>query len=669
MVYIQHTGRLDYNDCPPLSQYTGWPTWESVERARLEAGVDGDRGHAVNNCAAMSVLFQLTWTATDSFFFMITVDLMLNLITSPFGSTSKRWRFYHGWTWTISILLAVALYLTGDWGVSFDSVLEDFCWHKNFGRTDTAENSNRWLTGEGILGMNIVYGLSGFYNLAALLVSCYSYYKLNSLTEGQRQVRAATIKEGIMVTLVCALWWMVLFGFVYHSVLSHTQEIVENTQMHKAPTDYQTGDRFWVVIWAFVVGGRNIVTPLVWQLVVWKVHGEHGDSADAGGGGGGKDLNQILQDELLFFTGLGIRHVVRDSAPRGYTRDSVSIEQRDDKLEIDLEVAANWELQNESVFYKSFQRVFLKGREDIDGFPDTLKEQMQNFKFKSYRPQKFAQLRRLFAQEDRTATAPPSPQGQRQGQAAAAAGASADQIDDVLHSAMDHYEAGDFSGGASGAFMYFSNDKRYIVKQMTEEEKDVLLEMLDEYYLHMRANPDSLLLRVVQCNQVQMYQACSKVPLLKKCMKGRLWFMVFENLNFNALQDTMEELRMADLRTSGGLRMRTSSAADVADDGAGTDSESESELRARAGKALKESMLQYDLKGSWVNRTTITKGPPAQSGAVGTLKDGDLHEQIYLQKEERNALIEQLRKDTEFLSKATGRGIMDYSLLLGIKRR
>ena len=100
-----------------------------------------------------------------------------------------------------------------------------------------------------------------------------------------------------------------------------------------------------------------------------------------------------------------------------------------------------------------------------------------------------------------------------------------------------------------------------------------------------------------------------------------------------------------------------------------TDSESESALRARAGKALKESMLQYDLKGSWVNRTTITKGPPAQSGAVGTLKDGDLHEQIYLQKEERNALIEQLRKDTEFLSKATGRGIMDYSLLLGIKRR
>eukprot|EP01043_Picozoa_sp_COSAG02_P013777 COSAG02_NODE_557_length_20379_cov_6.688215_9_plen_335_part_00 len=185
----------------------------------------------------------------------------------------------------------------------------------------------------------------------------------------------------------------------------------------------------------------------------------------------------------------------------------------------------------------------------------------------------------------------------------------------------------------------------------------MLLKMLDSYYKYMTENPDSLLLRVVQCNQVQMYQGCSSVPVLRSILRGRLYFMVFENLNHDSLQETMDEIRQV-----------SSLVDDQANAGGEGERESEAQLRARAGAVLKESMLQYDLKGSWVNRTTITKGPPAQSGAVGTLKDGDLHEQLYLPKDQRNALMAQLYKDTKFLS-TTGRGIMDYSLLLGIKKR
>jgi len=113
---------------------------------------------------------------------------------------------------------------------------------------------------------------------------------------------------------------------------------------------------------------------------------------------------------------------------------------------------------------------------------------------------------------------------------------------------MEHYEASDFSGGASGAFMYFSNDKRYIVKQMSHEEHTLLLKMLDDYHAHMRDNPNSLLLRVVQCNRVQMYQGCAKVPVVGKCLMGRLYFMVFENVSIGALEETMDELRIPDVR-------------------------------------------------------------------------------------------------------------------------
>ncbi len=395
-------GQLDYTDCPTLSIYTGWPTWAKVESARTQStmggGVDGDRGYAVNNCAAMSVLFQLTWTATDSFFFMITIDLLLNLLTSPFGSTRKRWIFYHGWTWAVSIILAVWLYASGDWGVSFDSILEDFCWHRNFGRLNatSAPNSNEYLTGNGILGSNLVYGLSLFYNLVALLVSLYSYFKLRisrTLTQGQREVREGIIKEGIMVTVVCGLWWVVLFGVLYHSVLQRSPSIMEKTRMQDAATDYALGDRFWVVIWAFVLGGRNAITPLVWQLVVWKVQRggiEHADDTNA------KELTEILQNELLFFTGLGIRMAVRDASPGGYNRDSVSVDSPDESISVKLDEAGLYEKTHETAFFRSFQPVFLKGQDQEIGFPQELKSQMEQFKFKSYRPRTFAALRRLF---------------------------------------------------------------------------------------------------------------------------------------------------------------------------------------------------------------------------------------------------------------------------------
>ena len=66
----------------------------------------------------------------------------------------------------------------------------------------------------------------------------------------------------------------------------------------------------------------------------------------------------------------------------------------------------------------------------------------------------------------------------------------------------------------------------------------------------------------------------------------------------------------------------------------------------------------YDLKGSWVERW-------AKPGS-STLKDKDFmkaNEKINISSDARSRLLEQLRKDVEFLS---SHGLVDYSLLLGI---
>ena len=78
-----------------------------------------------------------------------------------------------------------------------------------------------------------------------------------------------------------------------------------------------------------------------------------------------------------------------------------------------------------------------------------------------------------------------------------------------------------FDGGASGAIMFFSADKRYIIKQVEKAERETLVKLLPGYHEHMRENDGStMLLRVLQCCSIRMY-------------RKELNFMVTENLFYH----------------------------------------------------------------------------------------------------------------------------------------
>ena len=53
--------------------------------------------------------------------------------------------------------------------------------------------------------------------------------------------------------------------------------------------------------------------------------------------------------------------------------------------------------------------------------------------------------------------------------------------DSELHKSMESFKVQNFTGGASGAFMYYSADKRFIVKQIDHKEMSRMLKMLDDY--------------------------------------------------------------------------------------------------------------------------------------------------------------------------------------------
>ncbi|KDO32428.1 hypothetical protein SPRG_22110 [Saprolegnia parasitica CBS 223.65] len=184
------------------------------------------------------------------------------------------------------------------------------------------------------------------------------------------------------------------------------------------------------------------------------------------------------------------------------------------------------------------------------------------------------------------------------------------------------------SEGASGAFMFFSQDQQLIVKSMSPGEASFLQSIAPEYGSYLLSHPDSLLTRFYGCHSVQLYGST-------------FYFVVMANL-FSDNSKTIHR--------------------------------------------------RYDIKGSWVNRSAKqpTKGKSvtcrhcngkfifgvadAESNAcplrVGgnhepnvILKDNDLTQKVRLNEAEAEELYAHICKDASFLA---SHGIMDYSLLMGV---
>jgi hypothetical protein len=60
------------------------------------------------------------------------------------------------------------------------------------------------------------------------------------------------------------------------------------------------------------------------------------------------------------------------------------------------------------------------------------------------------------------------------------------------------------ASGASGSFFFFSHDRRFIVKTMTQTELVFMEKLIPDYYKHIKANPKSLLARVYGIYTVKM---------------------------------------------------------------------------------------------------------------------------------------------------------------------
>eukprot|EP00457_Paulinella_chromatophora_P002321 gb/GEZN01002325.1/.p1 GENE.gb/GEZN01002325.1/~~gb/GEZN01002325.1/.p1 ORF type:complete len:810 (+),score=82.45 gb/GEZN01002325.1/:142-2430(+) len=170
-------------------------------------------------------------------------------------------------------------------------------------------------------------------------------------------------------------------------------------------------------------------------------------------------------------------------------------------------------------------------------------------------------------------------------------------------------ESSRFSGGASTATYYRSADQRFLLKSLTKQESVILLDFLPAYKSYMQSHPRSRLPKFV-----------GMVVVGLESQKLVVIYVVMEN--FFAHAGRMDAV--------------------------------------------------YDLKGSKYKRCCLAadqrKEFKATRRSAFIMKDVDFRlnqEKLYLVPSDRQALISDLKQDSEFLKV---HGFMDYSLLLGLQR-
>ncbi|KAL3241629.1 1-phosphatidylinositol-4-phosphate 5-kinase [Nakaseomyces bracarensis] len=206
------------------------------------------------------------------------------------------------------------------------------------------------------------------------------------------------------------------------------------------------------------------------------------------------------------------------------------------------------------------------------------------FKFKDYCPEVFRELRALFGLDPA----------------------------DYLVSLTSKYILSELnSPGKSGSFFYFSRDYKYIIKTIHHAEHLHLRKHIQEYYNHVKENPDTLICQFYGLHRVKM-----PISFQNKIKHRRIYFLVMNNLLPPHL----------------------------------------------------DMHMTFDLKGStWGRETKVDhKRLEEDTSYRPVLKDVNWlnqNQKIYFGPLKSKKFLIQLKKDVDLLAKLN---TMDYSLLLGI---
>lgn len=198
-------------------------------------------------CSRLAFVTQVTLLAGECWYLVVSIDVIVDLIASPFNNATLRLVAYHVIIWGVSITMGIVLVTTGEAG---HSVTFNWCWRKSFADEGQDEDA-------GLYGALYLYGQVVVIYSFSLAVWFAARFSLNKGIPRTYLVREKRIKQGKGIVLGFSVYWSV-FGALYTVILF-------------GDVDESKTTGHWVCIWlafSLLLCSRGLVDFIIWKLYI-----------------------------------------------------------------------------------------------------------------------------------------------------------------------------------------------------------------------------------------------------------------------------------------------------------------------------------------------------------------------------------------------------------------
>ncbi|KAG7387929.1 phosphatidylinositol-4-phosphate 5-kinase-like protein 1 [Phytophthora pseudosyringae] len=429
-----------------------------------------DQASSSVQCRDMGIIVDFFLTGQETYMLIFAIDLLLAL-KNPFSASKGQMTKYHIFGGLWSLICAVISHFDTQYA------LFGFCWLSSSGdilnRPHNPANGGEASNGTPTAGI--------FFALYIVVVYCTSLIAIvrtwNTFVRGLPDTfrTRKRIQRHLKYYVGCyfGYWTLVLACYAVFSLLPHSS------------TDGKGGIRcrVWHLLSCLLLA-KGMVHALIWTRtsnilrIIEQLRRDGTANLPSEDGNWDDNINWALRLEILTNTTKGICQSVDRAERQARASAESSIRSVSAVSGSSLEEGINGSSAGQDDYcdrkesYTQIEELILEKRNDQRAHgPRT-----EGVVFKDFAPHVFRRLR----EEAKVSSA-------------------------SYRNSLQQTTKERVSEGKSGAFFYFTEDRKYVVKTLTNEELKSLLGILPKYYTFMKRNPDTFMTRFFGCHGLTMY--------------------------------------------------------------------------------------------------------------------------------------------------------------------
>ncbi|CAI5726204.1 unnamed protein product [Hyaloperonospora brassicae] len=425
-----------------------------------------DQASTSVRCADIGIIVDFFLTGQETYMLIFAIDLLL-VLKNPFSASKGQMTKYHIFGGLWSLLCAVVSH--------FDTryALFGFCWLRSSCDVLTRAHDEE----SHAHGSDSPIASGVFFAMYITVVYCTSLIAIvrtwNTFVKGLPDtfLTRKRIQRHLKYYVGCyfGYWTLVLACFTLFNVLPHSTGSGGSLRC-----------RMWHILSCLLLA-KGLVHALIWTRtsnilrIIQQLRTDGTDECPARDDGWDDNINWALRLEILTNTTKGISQ----SVDRAEEQARASVESSSQLASAipgsSLEegsIGRSVDYCDRKESYTQIEELILENRNDNRAHgPRT-----EGVVFKDFAPHVFRRLR----EEAKVSS------------------------ESYRHS-LQQTTKERVSEGKSGAFFYFTEDRKYVVKTLTDEELNFLLSILPHYYTFMKKYPDTFVTRFFGCHGLTMY--------------------------------------------------------------------------------------------------------------------------------------------------------------------